>query len=62
MTEVYYKSYNYYHYGSDIPFNFDFITYIDSNSKPSDFKVIIDTWIAAVPQKGVANWVVRFIS
>jgi alpha-glucosidase len=61
MTEVYFQSYKFYQFKTDIPFNFDLITYVSSISKPSDYKFIIESWMSHVPPNGVANWVVRLI-
>ncbi|XP_053685971.1 maltase A3-like [Sabethes cyaneus] len=43
--------------GSHMPFNFRLITDIDRNSKASDFVTLINSWMAIVPEGGVANWV-----
>lgn len=60
MTEAYTTLNNtikYYHYGSHIPFNFNFITNATSTSNANVFKNIIDAWVEAIPKGGVANWV-----
>ncbi|XP_001604459.1 maltase 1 [Nasonia vitripennis] len=60
MTEAYASLDNtikWYDYGSNIPFNFNFITNVDNSSKPSDFKKVIDDWITRTPSYGSANWV-----
>ncbi|XP_011497232.1 PREDICTED: maltase 1-like [Ceratosolen solmsi marchali] len=46
-----------YDFGANIPFNFYFVKNLDSTSKPSDFKKVIDDWMAALPEGVVANWV-----
>jgi alpha-glucosidase len=50
-----------YHFGANIPFNFHFVINLNSDSKPSDFKRIIDDWITAMPEGAIANWVVSSI-
>jgi alpha-glucosidase len=50
-----------YHFGANIPFNFYFVTKLTTDSKPSDFKRIIDDWITAMPEGAIANWVVSSI-
>ncbi|XP_035720486.1 maltase 1-like [Vespa mandarinia] len=60
MTEAYTSLENttrYYQYGSHIPFNFKLITDVNHNSSASDFKRIIEAWIAKTPKNGSANWV-----
>lgn len=47
--------------GSHVPFNFIFIMDLVAESKPSDFKREIDTWIKAIPEGQYPNWVVRNI-
>ncbi|KAF7391052.1 hypothetical protein HZH66_009532 [Vespula vulgaris] len=47
----------YYEYGSHIPFNFKLITDVNQNSSASDFKRIIEAWMAHTPSTGSANWV-----
>lgn len=62
MTEAYTSLENtirYYHYGSHIPFNFNFIMNVNASSSATEFKNIMDEWMKAKPEKGVANWVVR---
>lgn len=61
MTEAYTNltnTFKYYHYGSQIPFNFEFIMQIDSDSTATNFKEVIDLWLDNMPSHGVANWVV----
>ncbi|KAF7393744.1 hypothetical protein HZH68_010563 [Vespula germanica] len=60
MTEAYTSLENttkFYDYGSHIPFNFKLITDVNHNSSASDFKRIIETWMAHTPSTGSANWV-----
>ncbi|KAF7393739.1 hypothetical protein HZH68_010558 [Vespula germanica] len=60
MTEAYTSLENttkYYEYGSHIPFNFKLITDVNHNSSATDFKRIIETWMAHTPNTGSANWV-----
>lgn len=56
-----YTSFNntmkYYKYGL-MPFNFQFITKINSMSTALDYKQEIDAWMSSMPQGQVANWVV----
>lgn len=62
MTEAYTSLENtmkYYNYGSHVPFNFNFITNVNTNSSAMEFKNIIEEWMKAKPKDGVANWVVR---
>ena len=46
--------------GSQIPFNFEMINYINVNSTPADYKTQIDAWINNMPKGSefVPNWVV----
>ncbi|KAI4499900.1 hypothetical protein M0802_005156 [Mischocyttarus mexicanus] len=60
MTEAYTNLKNttkYYHYGTQIPFNFHFISDLNNKSSARDFKRIIDGWMGYTPKNGVANWV-----
>ncbi|KAG7203432.1 hypothetical protein KM043_013499 [Ampulex compressa] len=60
MTEAYTSLDNttrYYQYGSQIPFNFQFIGGVNKSSTPADFKKIIDDWIIRTPPGSVPNWV-----
>ncbi|XP_034196330.2 maltase 1-like [Osmia lignaria lignaria] len=60
LTEAYSSWENtmkYYRYGSDIPFNFFFITQTNANSTASDFRNIINKWMQMMPKRQVANWV-----
>ncbi|KAL6428415.1 hypothetical protein ACFW04_008591 [Cataglyphis niger] len=60
MTEAYTTLKNtvkYYNYGSHIPFNFYFITNASKTSDAAAFKNIIESWMKAIPEGGVANWV-----
>nr|XP_050856119.1 maltase 1-like [Vespula vulgaris] len=60
MTEAYTSLENttkYYEYGSHIPFNFKLITDVNQNSSASDFKRIIEAWMAHTPSTASANWV-----
>lgn len=43
--------------GSQIPFNFQLIMRLDQNSKNTDFKTVIDSWLDAVPVGHAPNWV-----
>lgn len=45
--------------GSQIPFNFELISYTNVNSTAADYKKHIDDWLNKVPKGKVANWVVR---
>ena len=51
LTIKYYKS------GSTVPFNFMFIADLNNQSTASDFKQLIDRWVANVPNGSVTNWV-----
>ncbi|CAG9805325.1 unnamed protein product [Chironomus riparius] len=46
--------------GSQVPFNFEMINYINVNSTPADYKTQIDAWINNMPKSSefVPNWVV----
>ncbi|XP_020278781.1 maltase 1-like [Pseudomyrmex gracilis] len=60
MTEAYTNLANttkYYKFGAQVPFNFKFITDVNNNSKPTEFKRIIDDWMANTPSDGSPNWV-----
>ncbi|KAK2587028.1 hypothetical protein KPH14_010988 [Odynerus spinipes] len=60
MTEAYTSLDNttrFYNYGSHIPFNFKLITDVNNNSTASDFKRIIEMWMAQTPKNASANWV-----
>ncbi|XP_011502955.1 PREDICTED: maltase 2-like [Ceratosolen solmsi marchali] len=60
FTEAYTNLLNttkYYRFGSQVPFNFNFITNVHNNSKPAEFKKVIDDWIAQTPINASANWV-----
>lgn len=43
--------------GSQMPFNFQLILRLDQNSKASDFKTVIDSWLDTVPEGHAPNWV-----
>lgn len=44
--------------GSEMPFNFQLITRLDSNNKnASDFKTVIDSWLDIIPSGHTPNWV-----
>ncbi|XP_055532651.1 maltase 2-like [Wyeomyia smithii] len=43
--------------GSNMPFNFQLILHLNKNSKASNFKTVIDSWLNIVPDQHVANWV-----
>ncbi|XP_063995465.1 maltase 2-like [Diachasmimorpha longicaudata] len=49
----------YYDFGCHVPFNFYFITDVNRNSGPDEFKNIIDMWTAETEKRPgtVANWV-----
>ncbi|XP_043799476.1 maltase 1-like [Apis laboriosa] len=60
LTEVYSSLSNtvkYYEFGSNVPFNFKFITDANASSTPEQFKTIIDNWIKGTPENNVPNWV-----
>lgn len=40
-----------------MPFNFQLIMRLDQNSKNTDFKTVIDSWLDAVPVGHAPNWV-----
>lgn len=46
--------------GPQIPFNFELISYMNSNSNANDFKQRIDSWMDLLPQGCRANWVVGY--
>lgn len=49
----------YYKYGSNVPFNFMFVTGLNNRSSALDFKRAIDQWNNNIPKGDfVANWVV----
>uniref|UniRef100_A0A182TBL7 alpha-glucosidase n=1 Tax=Anopheles maculatus TaxID=74869 RepID=A0A182TBL7_9DIPT len=43
--------------GSHMPFNFQLIMRLDNNSKASDFKTVIDSWLDIIPSGHTPNWV-----
>lgn len=43
--------------GSHMPFNFQLIANLDHHSSAHDFKQAIDAWMEAMPDYGIANWV-----
>ncbi|XP_046740846.1 maltase 1-like [Diprion similis] len=49
---------NYYTHGSNVPFNFFFITDARSGSTAEELKSIIDNWMNNMPDNYVANWVI----
>lgn len=60
MTEAYSSLPNtikYYNYGSNVPFNFKYITDANVNSSAAKFQEIADTWLKSMPKDGIANWV-----
>lgn len=62
MTEAYTSwesTIKYYKYGSNVPFNFKFITDANANSTATNFQVLIQKWIQMMPKDQVPNWVVR---
>ncbi|XP_063989144.1 alpha-glucosidase-like [Diachasmimorpha longicaudata] len=62
LTEVYTTlplQIKYYHYGSNVPFNFMFVVGLNNQSTALDFKRSIDEWTNSMPKGDyVANWVV----
>lgn len=48
--------------GSQIPFNFELISFIKSDSKATDYKFRIESWLSKMPTGSnyQANWVVSF--
>ncbi|XP_076294286.1 alpha-glucosidase [Lasioglossum baleicum] len=48
----------YYNHGSNVPFNFIFMSDLNSKSTAAQFRLQINKWMASVPQGKVANWVV----
>lgn len=65
MTEAYSSLENMVRYygdgrknGSQIPFNFEWITRTNINSNAIDFKSHIDGWLSGIPTGVRANWVV----
>lgn len=64
MTEAYTSLENIHRYygdgkrnGSQIPFNFYFLTNIDKNTPAARYKELIDTWLITMPRGVQANWV-----
>lgn len=51
---------NGYRYGAQVPFNFEIMDNIKSNSTPDDYKECIDNWMDAMPKDSyiVPNWLV----
>lgn len=65
MTEAYTSLDNmirFYGYGGrngvNVPFNFELISYVNSESTAEDYKLRIDNWLSRVPKGKQANWVV----
>ncbi|KOC70313.1 putative maltase H [Habropoda laboriosa] len=61
LTEAYTtfdKTIKFYGAGSTVPFNFMFLTDLNNQSKPNDYKRLIDRWMNNVPNGSVSNWVV----
>lgn len=62
MTEAYTsleKTVEFYDAGAHIPFNFKFITDVNSTSNADAFKKLIDEWTKAADKRnGTSNWVV----
>jgi len=50
---------NYYRNVSDFPFNFRFLTTMNSNSNGRDAENAINGWVNNIPDDGWPNWVVR---
>ena len=48
----------YYHYGSDVPFNFD-LTFVKKDTDGLDIHRIVDAWLSNLPEGKWPNWVVR---
>jgi hypothetical protein len=49
---------NYYRNVSDFPFNFRFLTTMNSNSNGRDAENAINGWVDNIPDDGWPNWVV----
>lgn len=47
--------------GSNVPFNFELISNVNSGSTAADYKKRIDNWLSRVPKGKHANWVVSRI-
>lgn len=45
------------HAGSHMPFNFALIADLDKSSTAANFKTAVDSWMNAMPNETVANWV-----
>ncbi|XP_033319544.1 maltase A1-like [Bombus bifarius] len=61
LTEAYTtheRTMKYYTAGSNVPFNFMFITSLNNKSTAMDYKILIDKWVKSVPSGNVPNWVV----
>ncbi|XP_050491662.1 maltase A1-like [Bombus huntii] len=61
LTEAYTtheRTMKYYTAGSNVPFNFMFITSLNNKSTAMDYKNLIDKWVKSVPSGNVPNWVV----
>ncbi|XP_043587747.1 alpha-glucosidase-like [Bombus pyrosoma] len=61
LTEAYTtheRTIRYYDAGSNVPFNFMFITSLNNGSTAADYKNLIDKWVSTVPSGNVPNWVV----
>lgn len=48
----------YYEHGSNVPYNFMFVSELNNRSRPIDYKRLIDQWMNAMPKAYLANWVV----
>ncbi|XP_012267100.2 maltase 2-like [Athalia rosae] len=48
----------YYTYGSNLPFNFEFIFYAGKDSTAVELKNLIYQWLDNMPENYVANWVI----
>lgn len=44
--------------GSQIPFNFELISFINNDSTAQDYKTHINSWLSLMPAGYQANWVV----
>ncbi|XP_048264186.1 alpha-glucosidase-like [Bombus terrestris] len=52
------RTIKYYSAGSNVPFNFMFISSLNNKSTALDYKNLIDSWVKTVPRGNVPNWVV----
>lgn len=64
MTEAYTSLQNttrFYNSGSNVPFNFRFITAVNNRSSVNDFISTISGWIENSPSDATSNWVVKYL-